>query len=75
MTNEEKIEQRCAAFIAQLRALREQRGLSTTELAEKTGLKQSNISRLENGKYPPNLITIMKLASALNAEVVVKAKS
>lgn len=69
------INARCAAFIAQLRALREQRGLSTTQLAERTGLKQQNVSRLEQGKYPPNLVTIMRYVEGLDAEVVIKPAS
>jgi DNA-binding XRE family transcriptional regulator len=49
-------------------AIREHRieaGLSQTELAERTGLTQSHISRLENGEHSPSHTTIAKIAAAL----------
>ncbi len=48
------------------RALKEQRewaGLSQNELAQKTGLKQQNISRWESNKHIPNVRDCMVLAA------------
>lgn len=45
--------------------LREKRGLSQTELANRVGLKQTTISQYENGTRRPNLSVAKKLADAL----------
>lgn len=50
-----------------LREVREGRGLSQVELAEKSGLTQAAISDLERGDtLRPHFETISKLAKALN---------
>lgn len=48
---------------------REQAGLTQTELAQRTGLPQSHISRIENAKHSPTHATLSKIASALNRRV------
>lgn len=47
---------------------REQLGLSQTELAEKTGIDQADISRIERGSGNPTEKTLTRLAEALGAE-------
>ena len=50
------------------KTIREQRraaGITQAELAEKSGLLQSHISRLENGQYSATRITLVKIAKAL----------
>ena len=49
--------------------LRETAGVTQDELAERTGLPQSHISRLENGKHSPSRYTLEKIAQALDVEV------
>jgi DNA-binding XRE family transcriptional regulator len=44
---------------------RENAGLTQDELAKRTGLPQSHISRLETGKHSPSRATIEKIAAAL----------
>lgn len=51
---------------AQLKKCREDAGLTQEELAEKTGIQQSHISRLERGQHSPSRVTIEKLAAALD---------
>jgi DNA-binding XRE family transcriptional regulator len=46
--------------------LRRKKGLTQTELAEKTGLPQSHISRIESGRLSPSRVTLEKLAAALD---------
>ena len=41
---------------------RNETGLTQAELAERSGLKQSNISRIETGKSIPNVRTLSQLA-------------
>jgi ribosome-binding protein aMBF1 (putative translation factor) len=53
----------------QIRHFRKQAGLNQTELAEQSGLPQSHISKLENGKHSPTRITLEKIATALNIDV------
>lgn len=62
------------AFAANLRRLRSARGYSQEDLAERTGLHASEISRLERGAREPRLGTIVKLARGLGvpAERLVK---
>lgn len=69
MQNESQIREKCLDVIAKLKAAREKKGISTYQLAEITGLKQSNISRLENGSYMPNLYTLMRVASGLGVDL------
>lgn len=52
-----------------LRELRQQLGLSQTELATKTGLRQATISALENGHTRPHNSTIRAIAATLGVEV------
>lgn len=48
---------------------RSEKNMTQRELAAKTGIRQSNISRIENGKCSPNLETLIKLAKGLNKQV------
>lgn len=48
-----------------LRELRTAAGITQVELAEKSGLPQSHISRLEAGQHSPSHTTLEKLANAL----------
>ena len=47
-----------------LRRVREQRGMTLTELAERTGISKSTLSRLENGQRRPTLELLLPLAQA-----------
>jgi transcriptional regulator with XRE-family HTH domain len=54
-------------FVEHLRELRQKRGLTRVDLAECCGCPQARISELERGGRTPNLVTIMRLALALDA--------
>jgi ribosome-binding protein aMBF1 (putative translation factor) len=57
---------------AALKALREQQGLSITDLAERTGMDRAMISRLENGQIDnPTIATMARYAKALGKKLVV----
>jgi XRE family transcriptional regulator, fatty acid utilization regulator len=51
-----------------LRQLRVQKALSLRALGEITGVAFDTISKLENGRRPARLVTIRKLADALDVE-------
>jgi transcriptional regulator with XRE-family HTH domain len=54
----------------QLRGLREAKGMSQTELAEKVGVTQAYIASLENGaRNNPSLNIVRKLAKVLKTDV------
>ena len=52
-----------------VRKLREERQVTQVILAERTGLRQSHISDLERGVLLPNLLTLMRIAAALDCTV------
>jgi len=58
----------------QVRALREQRGLTQKELAERAGMKQERISAIENPNYKNafTLSTLKRLASAFDIALIVR---
>ncbi len=43
--------------------------ITQAELAKRSGLKQSNISRIENGTCSPNLSTLKQIAKGLGKEL------
>lgn len=43
--------------------------LTQEELAERAGLQQNNLSRIENGKYNPGLDILQRIADALDMEL------
>ncbi|MEG1426020.1 MAG: helix-turn-helix transcriptional regulator, partial [Raoultibacter sp.] len=51
---------------------RNEQGLSQAELAQRCGLKQSNISRLETGSSSPTLKTLEQLASGLGRKLEIR---
>jgi HTH-type transcriptional regulator/antitoxin HipB len=54
-----------------VRARRLELGLSQTELAERAGMTQSAVSRLEAGGAVPTIGILDRLAAALSADLVV----
>lgn len=52
-----------------VKELREAAGLSQEDLAQLTGLKRGNISRIESGKYSTGIDIFNKIASALGVRL------
>ena len=52
-----------------IRQLRTAKGVSQTELAEKAGLSQPHIVRIEQGRYSVGLDTLQTIAKALGCTV------
>ena|ERR687887_594224 len=61
-----------ARIAEQVSAQRKARGLSQAELAELTATTQSAIARLESGGRPPRIDTLLRIAEALDCELVVE---
>ena len=49
--------------------LREKHGLTQAELAERCGMDQGDISRIERGSTSPTARTLQRIASVLDADV------
>jgi len=45
--------------------------ITQKQLAEKSGVSQSNISKIENGSYRPSVATLKKIADALGKRLVI----
>ena len=52
-------------YIKAIIAARIEKNLTQKELAEKTGIRQSNISRIENGNCSPTIATLQQIANGV----------
>lgn len=52
-------------------AARARKGLSQKELAESTGIDQSDLSKIERGLANPSIGTLSRIADAMDAELMV----
>lgn len=57
------------ALIDEIVKVRTTKGWSTYDMETKTGIRQSNITRLETKKAKPNLETMLKITTALGIEL------
>lgn len=53
-------------------ALRQEKGITQKEMAERTGMKRTNVVRIESGKYVPTIEVLTKLAVALDMELEIR---
>ena len=56
-------------FASNLKFLREKQGLSQNKLAEKVGVNQTTIARLETEEIKPSIDNVEQIASALNVSL------
>jgi transcriptional regulator with XRE-family HTH domain len=63
-----------AAIADKVASRRQEMGLSQRELAEIVGTTQSAIARLERGGRPPRIDTLLRIADALECDLVVDLK-
>jgi DNA-binding XRE family transcriptional regulator len=55
--------------------LREKHGLTQIQLAERSGIDQGDISRIERGSAMPNEKTLIRIADALSADLMLVPRS
>jgi transcriptional regulator with XRE-family HTH domain len=61
-----------AELLRQLKAAREERGLSLSDLTKRTGMDRSALSKLEAGQRPnPTVDTLVRYAEAVGKRLVV----
>ena len=58
-----------------IRRARKKRGLSQTELADRSGLRQETISLIETGNPAARLETILAVLTALDLELQIEPRS
>ena len=63
-----------AQIAEQVTQRRKERGLSQAQLAELCETTQSAIARLESGGRPPRIDTLLKIATALECDLVVELR-
>lgn len=63
-----------AAVAEKVAEQRQAKGFSQRELAELVGTTQSAIARLERGGRPPRIDTLLRIADALECDLVVDLK-
>ena len=56
-------------FGERIRELRQKRGLTQVELSERSGYPQGRISEIERGGRAPTLMTMIRLAIALECDL------
>ena len=60
------------AIMEEMLRLREEAGMSQSQLSKKTGITQPDISKLENGKANPSISTLKKVARAFGKKLRVQ---
>lgn len=61
--------ERAYEIAVQIIELREEHGLTQAEVAERCGIDQGDISRIERGSTNPTARTLQRIAEALDADV------
>jgi predicted transcriptional regulator len=62
------------AIIEQIIKERSLQSITQKELAKRTGIRQSNISRLENGNYNPSIEFLQKVAAGLGKKIYIELR-
>ncbi len=60
------------ALIRAILDARREKGITQKELSERTGIAQSDISKLENGSANPSVKTLKRVAAALGKKVKIE---
>jgi ribosome-binding protein aMBF1 (putative translation factor) len=59
-------------LVGSLRKAREAQGMTLAQLAERTGIDEPNLSRLETGKtLNPTVVTLFRVAAALGKDLMI----
>jgi len=57
------------AIGARLREIREERNLNQTQVAEKMGVQQNTVSKIESGSFNPSVDMVIKYCQAINKKI------
>jgi DNA-binding phage protein len=70
MTEPEGCGMNAGFLLAQLRRIRQSRGLSLNQVAYATGFSQNDVSRWEHGRHVPSVLNFEAVVNALGYEVL-----
>lgn len=59
-------------YVKAIIAARMEQNLTQKELARKTGIRQSNISRIENGNCSPTVATLQQIAAGVGKTLCIE---
>lgn len=59
-------------ILEQYKELRRNKGMTQQQIADITGIKRTNIVRIESGKYVPTIEVLVKLAAALDMDLEIR---
>ncbi len=68
-------ERRAIMLGEQIRRLRRERGLTQGALAERAGVTQAAVARVEVGDAEPKLSTLARISEALGAQLIVEVRA
>lgn len=58
-----------AALLQDIKDVAMENNITHEQIAERSGLCRGNVTRMLNGKYPPNLINLLKILDAIGLEL------
>lgn len=61
-------------LVAQIIRTRKSKGMTQQDVADKSGLTQQMVSRIEKREYPPNYKNLVKIADALDSKLQLVSK-
>ncbi|MDA8334579.1 MAG: helix-turn-helix domain-containing protein [Peptococcaceae bacterium] len=61
-------------LVAQIIRTRKSKGLTQKDVADRSGLTQQMVSRIEQREYPPNYRNLVKIADALDSKLQLVSK-
>jgi len=59
-------------LIETVKQLAKHKGITQDDIAERSGLIRSNVSRVLSGKYDPKLGTFLKIVTAIDAQLTIE---
>lgn len=59
-------------ILEQYKELRRDKGMTQQQIADITGIKRTNIVRIESGKYVPTIEVLVKLAAVLDMDLEIR---
>lgn len=63
-----------ASVIDKYITCRKEKNITQTELAQRTGISQPNITRFESGNYNPSLEMLVRIANAMDMHISIELK-
>ena len=69
MESSDEIKQLRLDLVTRLKEIAKEKGLTQEQLADKTGLLQSNVNRILSGKYSPSADLLLLIGKAMDVKL------